>query len=511
MKRIAYCSPVNPQPSGISDYSEELLPYLGQYTEIVLYVAHGVEPAHPRLRQHLEVRTLDELPRMHSTRPFDALLYHMGNSPAHAEIYERALELPGVIVLHDYVLHHFKLWYAAARRGDVELYLREMQARYGERGTLVGRRMARGQLLDAAFEMPLVEDLIERARGVIGHSRLVVERVREVRPEVAAARVPMGVPLPPPIERAIARQQLGLPPDAPIWASFGHINPYKRMEPALRAFKSFRRLHPDARYLLVGSVSASYDLHGLIRRLGLEAAVMVTGYVASEAFSSYVAASDLCLNLRYPTAGETSASVLRLLGAGRPTVVSALDSLDELPDRVCAKVDTGAAEVEQILNYAVLLNRWPMLASELGRNARDFVAQQHSLADAARGYVEFLAQVYGWEPPAVLRPALWELPLPNPSPEGRGAIRSRSSAPQHTDPTPLPLRGGAGGRGLDSQATLLAQQTGVALAELGVTAEDEAILQDAAGAVAELLDAPSKRDRKRWIARAIIRRRSKES
>jgi hypothetical protein len=39
----------------------------------------------------------------------DVALYHMGNNGLHGEIYRRALERPGVVVLHDAVLQHFHL------------------------------------------------------------------------------------------------------------------------------------------------------------------------------------------------------------------------------------------------------------------------------------------------------------------------------------------------------------------------------------------------------------------
>ena len=39
----------------------------------------------------------------------DINLYHLGNNPLHREIYQRALEKPGVAVLHDAVLQHFFL------------------------------------------------------------------------------------------------------------------------------------------------------------------------------------------------------------------------------------------------------------------------------------------------------------------------------------------------------------------------------------------------------------------
>jgi hypothetical protein len=56
MKRLAYASPVNPAPSGISDYSEELLPYLGMYFDITLYVEDGLRPTNPHLTHHFEIR-----------------------------------------------------------------------------------------------------------------------------------------------------------------------------------------------------------------------------------------------------------------------------------------------------------------------------------------------------------------------------------------------------------------------------------------------------------------------
>ena len=93
MKRIAYCSPLNPQASGISDYSEELLPYLSQYAEVVVFASRGVEPSNSQLRRHLTVQPLERLPRLHMQCPYDAILYHMGNSPVHAEIYEAARQI----------------------------------------------------------------------------------------------------------------------------------------------------------------------------------------------------------------------------------------------------------------------------------------------------------------------------------------------------------------------------------------------------------------------------------
>ena len=82
--RVAYFSPLNPQRSGISDYSEELLPYLGRYLDITLFVERGLTPAEPRLAQHLDVRSLDQLPA------------HLFRGAGLRDVEERAIEVPTV-------------------------------------------------------------------------------------------------------------------------------------------------------------------------------------------------------------------------------------------------------------------------------------------------------------------------------------------------------------------------------------------------------------------------------
>jgi glycosyltransferase involved in cell wall biosynthesis len=464
---IAYCSPVNPAASGISDYSEELLPYLGQYAAVSLYLAEGLAPANPQLARHLEIRPLRRLPRDQRKRPFDAILYHMGNSPVHAEIWQMAQQVPGVMVLHEFVLHHFMLWYAANVQHDVQQYVRMMEQRYGANGRHCAELMIRSRFSDLAFDFPCSEAVVAAAQGIIAHNRYVYERVRALRPELPAAIVPMGVPLPVRPDRDAARARLGLPLDAPILAGFGHINAYKRLEPALQALATLRRQYPAARYILVGSVSPNYDPTGLAERLGLADALRITGYVPRRQFEDYVAAADICLNLRAPTAGETSASLLRLLGAGRPTLVSALGSFAELPPGVAAQVDLGHGEVELIAAYCRLLLEQPVLARAMGAQARNYVAQFHNLELAAAGYARFLARLYRW--PLVRRrqsEPLWDPAIGEHSTAAPGANR-----PAAVPAAPVPREVAA---------------VAARLAELGINQRDEQLLRFVAERMAEL-------------------------
>ena len=160
--------------------------------------------------------------------------------------------------------------------------------------------------------------------------------------------------------------------------------------------------------------------------------------------------------------------MLRLLAAGRPTLVSAADTFLELPDAVCPKVDPDRSEAALIYHYAHLLQTTPALATALGHNARTFVAREHSLPQAAHSYMRFLAQLNGWSMPEPTRPPLWSV-----LPEPYYAAGSRGTGV--AAPASLPV-------GDPSLAGI-----GDALAALGVTADDDAALADVASIVTGLL------------------------
>jgi hypothetical protein len=76
----------------------------------------------------------------------------------------------------------------------------------------------------------------------------------------------------------------------------------------------------------------SSPLQSLIRTLGLSAAVRVLGFAPIDDFTGYMAACDIVLNLRYPTVGESSGSLLRALGLGKAVLVSGIGRIPRVPD-----------------------------------------------------------------------------------------------------------------------------------------------------------------------------------
>ncbi|MBI4673955.1 MAG: glycosyltransferase family 4 protein [Chloroflexi bacterium] len=384
--RLAYFSPLNPAPSGISDYSLELLPHLAAHADITL-VVDGYAPTDPELKSF---RVIDD--RAYTAREFDSALYHLGNSPTHAYVYRRALQEPSVIVLHDLVLHHLVAW-LTINHGDVQGYIAAMGEAYGEHGAALAQRQVLS--LDPLnwFDYPLSEAVVKKARGVIAHSRYVADAVKRFAPNVPVAQIPHEMPDISLVTQGAARRRLNLPQNVRLIGTFGNLGPTKRTTVLLDAFRAARREFPDARLLLVGAASPNFDIQGLIDLLGLRDVVQFIGYVPFDAFHTYMAAMAVCVNLRYPTAGETSGAVLRMMALAKPVVVSRVGWFAELPENAVAKIDVDDHETEQL---TVILRRLlddPELDNALGENARQYVIKHCAVSDAARYYAEFLCAV----------------------------------------------------------------------------------------------------------------------
>ena len=178
----------------------------------------------------------------------------------------------------------------------------------------------------------------------------------------------------------------------------------KRIPQLLEAFASLRRRVPGARLLLVGAAGERFDLSRRLERLGLTDGVDRLDYVPEERMWSLMAACDVLVNLRYPTMGETSGSVIRGLSLGKPLVVSDVGWFAELPDDVVLKVPVDEYEVatlEAALGFAA------EHAAELGATARAYVEREHALPRVADAYAEAITVTAGGD--AVNDAVLWRI------------------------------------------------------------------------------------------------------
>jgi glycosyltransferase involved in cell wall biosynthesis len=375
--KVAYFSPFPPERTGISEYSELLLPALRRRLDVEVVARGGSAP-----------------------RGADVCLYHVGNNPdAHGWIVEALRRRPGVVVLHDFVLHHLVAGLTLGRR-DGQGYLGAMQREAGVPGRLLAHGVLDG-VVPPLWEVrpedfPLAGEVLEHAAkpggGLIVHSRYVAQRALAAGYDGRLWRIPHPAwPVP---EELVAQSHKVVRPGEPLVGCFGNLNASKRIPQLLEAFARLRKTWPEACLLLVGAEAPGFDLAGRLAGLGLEG-VEREDYVDEDRLWTLMAACDVCVALRSPTMGETSGTAIRALVLGRPLVVSDTGWFRELPDDVALKVPVDAHEAETLAGALELLAANPAAREEMGRAARDYAAREHDLERVAEAYVAALEEAVG--------------------------------------------------------------------------------------------------------------------
>ncbi len=312
MTRVAMLTPLPPARTGVAHYASMVLPALAKRVELV-----------------------------DDARDADVAIYQLGNNPHHEWIYAEAMKRPGVVVLHDLVLHHLIVEMTLAR-GDAEAYVEALRANHGEAGAAWARGRAAGLHSEMGnFLLPASVEVAQRAKSVIVHNRYAAERLRSF-----GVTTPIYV-VPHPYVRETRTFPRGNA-DRRVIGFFGFLTSAKRAEVVLEAFRIARARDPRIELLIVGEPAPNIDVEALQGE-----GITLTGYVDDDEFPRYYALADRFVNLRYPTAGETSGTLIRALDAGKPVAVSDYAQFEELPDDVVFKVPLGAGEVDRLVEFFV--------------------------------------------------------------------------------------------------------------------------------------------------------------
>jgi glycosyltransferase involved in cell wall biosynthesis len=369
--KVAYFSPMPPERTGVADYSALLL---------------------PALRERLDVELVPR-GRKRPPRGADVALYHVGNDPAaHGWILEALRGHPGVVVLHELVLHHLIAGLTLGRR-DVATYLAAMEREAGVAGRLLALGVVDGcvpPLWESRPEdFPLAGLVLDSATGAIAHSRYVERGARDAGFGGPIWRVPHPAWPAPRAEPA----ELG---EGPVIGCLGNLNPSKRIPQLLEAFALVLEGRPDARLLLAGAAAERLPLDDLLADSGLPAAaVLREEHVPEERFWSLMARADVVVGLRAPTMGETSGSAIRALSLGKPLVVSDVGWFSELPSEAVWKVPVDEREVAVLAAGLERLVGDPHLRAAMGEAGREFVRTEHDLERVADRYAAALEEAAG--------------------------------------------------------------------------------------------------------------------
>lgn len=395
-EKIAFFTPLPPVESGISDYSEDIINALSAYLDIDVFIDDGYTPS-CKFPESVNIFNHSEYTKKQS-QYFDTV-YQMGNSEYHFYMYPYVQKYSGTLVLHDYNMHGALYHYAMSKnKGNYQLYRKCLLEDFdAAKVDSYIQAQKNGSANPAIYEMETNGVATNYAHKLIVHSgeskyKLLAKNIKRNVEVIASYAVIDKLP-----DAEQIKVNNGFAKDTVIISAFGGIHETKRAVPILKAFAKLRKECENVHLLFAGKLADSIkdEFEKIISANNISEAVTVTGYIDLDKFKEYIDMTDICLNLRYPSNGETSGSLMRILAKGKCVVVNEIGSFAEIPDEICVKLPpanvTGESrEADIIFSTMKELIEDADKRNSLGQAARKFAEENLDINIVAKHYYDYI-------------------------------------------------------------------------------------------------------------------------
>jgi len=401
--KLAFVSPLPPEKTGIANYSAELIPELIKFYDIEVVVDQK-QIDDEWIKNNCHVRDYKWL--KNNANKFQRVLYHFGNSPFHTYMLDLLEEVPGVVVLHDFYL------------SSLFAYLEEIKniknifsnALYQSHGYYAVHERFNKKNINYSFakdKYPANLQVLQNAFGLIVHSGYSIKLISKWYGDNFIKNVDI-IPLlrnaDQTIKRDESRSKLGIPDYKFVVCSFGFLDSTKLNHKLLNAWlNSGLSKDPDNLLIFVGeNHGGDYgkQLLETIRKSGLKNQIHITGWTDMPEFQNYLAASDIAVQLRTLSRGETSASALDCMVNGIATIINAHGSMSDFPeDAVWMLPDVF--EEKDLTEALEALWKNNEKRAEIGKRAREIILTKHSPKVCTKNYAASIEKFYSKKPPDV--------------------------------------------------------------------------------------------------------------
>lgn len=383
-KRLLYASPFPPMKSGISDYSEKLINVLKEKFDITLYIdnykiANNLNNEFKVLKYGVSKVDYDS---------YDCIIYNIGNNEKyHKYIYKECLKHPGFVILHDFVI--FYLFYGMY---DDDIIFYEKLFREGSNKDFfqVKCMIKEGYFdINKIANIPLNGEILRSQNKIIVHSTYAYNKILETgfknKEDIYKVNL---ISLDEDLIRIQNKKELfnkyNIPLDAIIIASFGNIVPTKLNKATCKVIKKIsENSNKKLCYLLVGEGKEVDDI--------LEDNLIIkTGYTSINEFKAFMHYSDLIINLRYPSMGETSASMVQIMKNGKCCIINADGWFAEIPNNAAYQVKRE--NLEKNLEEAILkLINDDALRENIEKNAKAYIEKEYNDSKILKDFERILS------------------------------------------------------------------------------------------------------------------------
>lgn len=397
--RVAWFAPLA-RRSAIGLQSVLVLRSLARLAEVVVY-GSAIRLRAEAIDTELDVRPIHDIPAaqlLAQLGDYDIVVYTLGDHlDFHREIYELALRHPGIVILHDLVMHHFFAGYFLEGKKDPDAYVAELGFAHGKEGERFGRSVVSGEAgyvwdKPAMLEFHMALSAIHGALGVVVHSRFAQSKLED---RAAAPILRLDFPEPSYLGHLAApaatagelkaKHRIRL-------VTFGVVNPNKMVVEVIETIGRNPSLRESLTYDVVGDtthdLAYEHRLKTVIREQALEDQVRLHGYLPDDRLHEIVREADIVINLRNPHFGESSASLADSLYMGKPTIVWNHGYYAEVPDRVAIKISSLSAFETQLERLAT----HPDLRFRYGSEAWSFARATFNTDRYAERLLQFARQ-----------------------------------------------------------------------------------------------------------------------
>jgi glycosyltransferase involved in cell wall biosynthesis len=366
---LVFCGPLPPAKTGIAAYDAAVLEGLRRIGFFERHRMDIVWPVEPK----------------HGVRfpGYRLGVFQLGNNVEfHLDVYRAAYLTQALIVLHDLALDDFVRGLKAA--GEPLGYMAAREA-----ARLAPTLRMDDAVLNEPMRAPWAAHVARRASGIIVHADFGRRYLEE-----AGCRTPIFVVPHPAVEDPKAfeeatprarelRESMRARGARHLVVAAGDINEAKCLD-ALAAASA--QLGDDTAVVIVGRRIEGYDVDRVIEAAGAAQRVAVHADVDDGDFLAWLLAADVVVDLRYPHRGEVSGSLARSMQAGRPSIVSATGTYNDVPDDAVIRISRGPADPVELSAAIRSLLEDDDLRERLGTRAAAHMRELRDSEATARGY-----------------------------------------------------------------------------------------------------------------------------
>jgi glycosyltransferase involved in cell wall biosynthesis len=387
--KINWFSPLPPARTDIAHYTTRVLPALSALAEVTLWTDQREWDKSLKTQVAVRQFRLGRMPWVELNRA-DANFYQIGNNPLfHSSIWQISRLHAGIVVLHDFRLHHFFDDIFRVKLRDLNSYCAVMANYYGEEGRRDAAESFNSNARNIAYmaeRYPLTELAVKNQLGVIVHTQGAYDALAgDTQSPLMLAPLPFAAGPASAREKGATDKQTG-PPYRLIL--FGYIGRSRRLASLLKALTEFPE---QAQFQLdvYGDILDEEDqLRAQIRALGLNERVTIHGFATEAKLDEALSRAHLAVNLRHPTMGEASGSQLRIWKHALPALVSSVGWYASLPSDAVAFVRTDEHEVADIQSHLRALLVDPQAFVTMGQRGRRELEEKHAPESYANSLLE---------------------------------------------------------------------------------------------------------------------------